>query len=179
MQFARPSKVVCIGLNYVDHASEVAMTLPDRPLTFAKWPNAIIGTGEEIVIPTGIGRVDYEAELAVVIGRATRDASAETALDAVAAYTCLNDVSARDEQFSGLGRARPGAEPEAQSWQARAAAATDLRAHPVCRADAPAAQDESMGSRANGRRLRIARTASDAAVDLRLHRRSGRPGAGP
>jgi 2,4-didehydro-3-deoxy-L-rhamnonate hydrolase len=100
MELARPSKIVCVGLNYVDHANEVAMTLPARPLTFAKWPNAIIGDGDEIVIPEGVSRVDYEAELAVVIGRTTRDASAKTALDAVAAYTCLNDVSARDEQFS-------------------------------------------------------------------------------
>jgi 2-keto-4-pentenoate hydratase/2-oxohepta-3-ene-1,7-dioic acid hydratase in catechol pathway len=100
MRVERPSKIVCVGLNYVDHASEVALELPERPLIFAKWPNAIIGHGDEIVIPAGIGHVDYEAELAVVIGRQTRSISVDNALDAVQAYTCLNDISARDEQFT-------------------------------------------------------------------------------
>ena len=93
-------KIVCVGLNYVDHATEVALDLPTRPLLFAKWPNALIGDGDEIVIPRGITRVDYEAELAVVIGRRTRSVAPADALDSIAAYTCLNDVSARDEQFS-------------------------------------------------------------------------------
>lgn len=96
----RPSKIVCVGLNYVDHANEVELDLPTRPLLFAKWPNAIVGDGDEIVIPPGIGRVDYEAELAVIIGRRTREVSVANALEMVAAYTCLNDVSARDEQFT-------------------------------------------------------------------------------
>jgi 2-keto-4-pentenoate hydratase/2-oxohepta-3-ene-1,7-dioic acid hydratase in catechol pathway len=93
-------KIVCVGLNYVDHANEVALDLPARPLLFAKWPNALIGDGDEIVIPKGITKVDYEAELAVVIGRRTRNVGPVEALDSIAAYTCLNDVSARDEQFS-------------------------------------------------------------------------------
>jgi 2-keto-4-pentenoate hydratase/2-oxohepta-3-ene-1,7-dioic acid hydratase in catechol pathway len=100
MQLPRPSKIVCVGLNYVDHANEVALELPERPLLFAKWPNALIGDGDEIVIPKGINKVDYEAELAVIIGRQTRSVGAAEALDSIAAYTCLNDVSARDEQFA-------------------------------------------------------------------------------
>jgi len=94
MQLPRPSKIVCVGLNYVDHANEVALELPERPLLFAKWPNALIGDGDEIVIPKGINNVDYEAELAVIIGRQTRSVGAAEALDSIAAYTCLNDVSA-------------------------------------------------------------------------------------
>ena len=100
MQLPRPSKSVCVGLNYVDHANEVALELPERPLLFAKWPFALIGDGDEIVIPKGINNVDYEAELAVIIGRQTRSVGAAEALDSIAAYTCLNDVSARDEQFA-------------------------------------------------------------------------------
>jgi 2-keto-4-pentenoate hydratase/2-oxohepta-3-ene-1,7-dioic acid hydratase in catechol pathway len=100
MSITRPSKIVCVGLNYVDHANEVALDLPERPLLFAKWPSALIGDGDQIVIPQGITRVDYEAELAVIIGATTRNVTVEDALDAVGGYTCLNDVSARDEQFA-------------------------------------------------------------------------------
>ena len=98
MTIARPGKIICVGLNYVDHATEVKLDLPERPLLFAKWPSAIIGDGEEIIIPQGVTSVDYEAELAVIIKRRVRDVSVERALDAVAAYTCMNDVSAREEQ---------------------------------------------------------------------------------
>jgi 2-keto-4-pentenoate hydratase/2-oxohepta-3-ene-1,7-dioic acid hydratase in catechol pathway len=63
-------KIVCVGLNYVDHAREVAMELPERPLLFAKWPNSVIGDGDPIVIPPGVEQVDYEAELAVFVGAA-------------------------------------------------------------------------------------------------------------
>jgi 2-keto-4-pentenoate hydratase/2-oxohepta-3-ene-1,7-dioic acid hydratase in catechol pathway len=95
-----PGKIVCVGLNYVDHAREVALELPERPLLFAKWPNAVIGDGEAIVIPAGVEQVDYEAELAAVIGARVKGVSAENALEAVAGYTCLNDVSARVLQFA-------------------------------------------------------------------------------
>jgi 2-keto-4-pentenoate hydratase/2-oxohepta-3-ene-1,7-dioic acid hydratase in catechol pathway len=61
-------KIVCVGLNYVDHAREVEMELPEQPLLFAKWPNAIVGDGDAIVIPAGVDQVDYEAELGVVVG---------------------------------------------------------------------------------------------------------------
>src|SRR2546427_12125182 len=96
----RPSKIVCVGLNYRDHAEEQGTELPSAPLLFAKWPNALIGPGEPIVIPRVSTRVDYEAELGVVIGERVRRVSEENALEAVRGYICLNDVSARDLQFS-------------------------------------------------------------------------------
>jgi 5-carboxymethyl-2-hydroxymuconate isomerase len=96
----RPGKVVAVGLNYVDHARESKMEVPPRPLLFAKWPSALIGPDEAIVLPTGSAQVDYEAELAVVIGERARDLPLERALGAVAGLTCLNDVSARDVQFA-------------------------------------------------------------------------------
>ncbi len=96
----RPQKIICIGLNYRDHAEEQGVALPERPLLFAKWPNALIGPGEPIVIPPITQQVDYEAELGVVIGRRLRGVSVENALEAVAGYVCVNDVSARDLQFS-------------------------------------------------------------------------------
>ena len=96
----RPQKIVCIGLNYRDHAEEQGTELPAAPLLFAKWPNTLIGPGEPIVIPPITKQVDYEAELGVVIGARVRRASVENALEAVAGFLCLNDVSARDLQFS-------------------------------------------------------------------------------
>jgi 5-carboxymethyl-2-hydroxymuconate isomerase len=93
-------KIVCVGLNYVDHAREVELALPERPLLFAKWQSAVIASGEPIVIPTGVEQVDYEAELAAVIGSRVKGVSVENALEAVAGYTCLNDVSARVLQFA-------------------------------------------------------------------------------
>jgi 2-keto-4-pentenoate hydratase/2-oxohepta-3-ene-1,7-dioic acid hydratase in catechol pathway len=96
----RPGKIVCVGLNYRDHAEEQGAPLPEAPLLFAKWQNTLIGPGEPIVIPPIVTKCDYEAELGVVIGARVRDASAENALDAVAGYICVNDVSARDLQFA-------------------------------------------------------------------------------
>jgi 2-keto-4-pentenoate hydratase/2-oxohepta-3-ene-1,7-dioic acid hydratase in catechol pathway len=96
----RPSKIVCVGLNYRDHAEEQGEPLPERPILFAKWPNALIGPGEPIVIPEIASKIDYEAELGVVIGSRVRGVSKENALEAVRGYLCLNDVSARDLQFS-------------------------------------------------------------------------------
>ena len=93
-------KVVCVGLNYVDHAREVELALPEKPLLFAKWQSAVIASGEPIVIPAGVEQVDYEAELAAVIGARVKGVSVENALEAVAGYTCLNDVSARVLQFA-------------------------------------------------------------------------------
>ena len=95
-----PGKIICVGLNYHDHAEEQGAELPGAPLLFAKWPNALIGPGEPIVIPRVSGQVDYEAELGVVIGERVRGVSEENALEAVRGYLCLNDVSARDLQFS-------------------------------------------------------------------------------
>jgi len=96
----RPQKIICVGLNYRDHAEETNTRLPERPLLFAKWPSSLIGPGDAIVIPPITRDVDYEAELGVVIGTRVRGASPDTALEAVAGYLCVNDVSARDLQAS-------------------------------------------------------------------------------
>ena len=96
----RPGKIVCVGLNYRDHAEEQGTALPEAPLLFAKWQNTLIGPGDPIVIPPVVTKCDYEAELGVVIGERIRDVSAENALEAVAGYVCVNDVSARDLQFA-------------------------------------------------------------------------------
>ena len=96
----RPQKIICIGLNYRDHAEEQGGELPERPLLFAKWPNTLIGPGDPIVLPSITAKVDYEAELGVVIGARASRVSVGNALEAVAGYVCVNDVSARDLQFS-------------------------------------------------------------------------------
>jgi 2-keto-4-pentenoate hydratase/2-oxohepta-3-ene-1,7-dioic acid hydratase in catechol pathway len=96
----RPGKIICVGLNYRDHAEEQGVDLPTAPLLFAKWQNALIGPGEPIVIPPIVTKTDYEAELGVVIGSTVSRVSAENALEAVAGYICVNDVSARDLQFA-------------------------------------------------------------------------------
>jgi 2-keto-4-pentenoate hydratase/2-oxohepta-3-ene-1,7-dioic acid hydratase in catechol pathway len=96
----RPGKIVCVGLNYRDHAEEQGVDLPEAPLFFAKYTTALIGPGEPIVIPPVVTKCDYEAELGVVIGRTVKDVSRENALEAVAGYVVANDVSARDLQFA-------------------------------------------------------------------------------
>jgi 2,4-didehydro-3-deoxy-L-rhamnonate hydrolase len=94
-----PRNVICIGLNYKDHAMEGGVSLPEKPVIFAKLNGCIIGPNAPIVIPPETTQVDYEAELAVIIGKRCRGVSQAQALDYVAGYTCLNDVSARDFQF--------------------------------------------------------------------------------
>jgi 2-keto-4-pentenoate hydratase/2-oxohepta-3-ene-1,7-dioic acid hydratase in catechol pathway len=96
----RPGKIICVGLNYRDHAEEQGAELPKEPLLFAKWPNALIGPGEPIVIPPIVTKADYEAELGVVIGERVKRISKESAFEAVRGYLCANDVSARDLQFT-------------------------------------------------------------------------------
>lgn len=93
-----PSKIVCIGLNYKDHAAEQGKPLPAEPLIFLKPSSAIINPGDAIEIPPGVGRVDYESELAVVIGRRATKVSEADALSHVLGLTCMNDVTARDLQ---------------------------------------------------------------------------------
>jgi len=93
-----PGKIICIGLNYADHAAEAKLALPEQPICFAKWPTALIGPGEAIRLPSLTAEPDYEAELAVVIGRRATDVAAADAFDHVAGYACFNDVSARDLQ---------------------------------------------------------------------------------
>ena len=97
---ARPGKIVCVGLNYSDHAEEQGAELPSAPLLFAKFTTALSGPGDPIVIPSHVTKCDYEAELGVVIGSTVKDVSKENALEAVAGYVVANDVSARDLQFS-------------------------------------------------------------------------------
>lgn len=95
----RPGKVVCIGVNYREHAAEMGREPPPVPTVFAKWANAVVGPGADVVVPPGVGAVDYEAELAVVIGRRASRVRRADALDVVAGYCCANDVSSRHRQF--------------------------------------------------------------------------------
>jgi 2-keto-4-pentenoate hydratase/2-oxohepta-3-ene-1,7-dioic acid hydratase in catechol pathway len=95
-----PQKIVCVGLNYRDHAEEQGVDLPERPLLFAKWPNTLIGSGDPIRIPKISQNVDYEAELGVVIGRRASGVDVDDALEFVRGYVVANDVSGRDLQFT-------------------------------------------------------------------------------
>jgi len=96
-----PGKILCIGYNYVGHGAAGAVELPEFPDVFAKTANTVIGPGAAIVLPRVSRQVDYEAELAVVIGRRGHDITEAAALDHVAGYTIFNDVSARDYQGRG------------------------------------------------------------------------------
>lgn len=100
-----PKAILCIGLNYAAHAAEGNRPNPERPVLFMKTPSAVQNPGDPIVLPRQLrsDRVDYEAELAVVIGRACKNVTRESAIDYVAGYTCGNDVSARDWQRGGGG----------------------------------------------------------------------------
>ncbi|MGD0951109.1 MAG: fumarylacetoacetate hydrolase family protein [Methanotrichaceae archaeon] len=93
-----PSKIVCVGLNYVEHAKELKMKLPEEPVLFLKPPSAVIGPGTEIVVPKSSDRVDYEGELGVVIGKRCKAIAADEAKKHILGYTCFNDVTARDLQ---------------------------------------------------------------------------------
>jgi 2-keto-4-pentenoate hydratase/2-oxohepta-3-ene-1,7-dioic acid hydratase in catechol pathway len=96
----RPGKVICIGLNYRDHAAESKVAVPERPLIFSKFPTSIVGPDEPVRIPQDCAKLDYEAELAFVIGRRAFQVSEERAIEHVLGYTNFNDVSARDFQFA-------------------------------------------------------------------------------
>ena len=96
----RPSKIVCVGLNYRDHAIESGMPIPEHPVIFAKWANSIVGPDATVSIPRVAHQVDYEVELAVVIGRQAKHVPVDDALSVVAGYTIANDLSARDLQLS-------------------------------------------------------------------------------
>ena len=93
-----PEKIICIGLNYRDHVLEMGNELPEYPTVFGKFAPALVGAHDEIELPEQSDRVDYEAELVVVIGRSVRRADREAAAAAIAGYTVLNDVSMRDYQ---------------------------------------------------------------------------------
>ena len=99
----RPSKIICVGLNYADHITESRMERPERIVLFAKFSNALVGHGDPIVRPAITSELDYEGELAVIIGQRAANVPAGQALDFVGGYTIINDVSARDLQ---------GAEPQ-------------------------------------------------------------------
>lgn len=94
----RPSKIVCVGLNYRRHAAEVNKPLPAEPLLFIKPSTSVLDPAAAIKLPPGVGRVDYEAELAIVIGRRAHRVQAARAWDYILGLTCLNDVTARDLQ---------------------------------------------------------------------------------
>jgi len=94
----QPSKIICVGLNYIEHARELRMQLPEEPILFIKPPSAAIGSGAKIICPLSSKRVDYEGELAVVIAKRSKDISAQIAWKYILGYTCFNDVTARDLQ---------------------------------------------------------------------------------
>ena len=99
-----PQKVICVGLNYADHATESGAAIPDEPVLFSKFPSSLLAPGEPILLPSTLTeQVDYEAELVFVIGKRGRNIPKEQAFDYVAGYTCGHDVSARDWQLNKPG----------------------------------------------------------------------------
>lgn len=97
---SKPEKIICVGLNYLDHCREMEIDIPKSPVIFSKYTNSIIGEYESIEIPKTSNQVDYEAELAVVIGKEAKNITEEEAFDYIFGYTIMNDISARDYQFS-------------------------------------------------------------------------------
>jgi 2-keto-4-pentenoate hydratase/2-oxohepta-3-ene-1,7-dioic acid hydratase in catechol pathway len=98
----QPSKIVAVGLNYIDHCKEANLPVPAEPVLFSKFPTSVCGPYDELSWPAGVTKeVDYEVELGVVIGKKARDVEEAAALEYVMGYTVVNDVSARDLQFLG------------------------------------------------------------------------------
>lgn len=95
-----PGKVIAVGLNYRDHAAEADTLIPESPIVFAKWSSCLVSSGAPVVLPRGIDQADYEAELAVVIGRKARRVTADDALDFVAGFLAMNDVTDRAAQVT-------------------------------------------------------------------------------
>jgi len=95
----RPGKIICVGLNYRSHISEMGRELPKYPTLFAKYPEALIGAFDPLTLPAESDQVDWEVELAVVVGRRVRHANADAAVDAIAGYSIINDVTPRDWQY--------------------------------------------------------------------------------
>ena len=95
-----PEKIVCIGLNYATHAAEAGLDPPDSPTIFGKYRNALAAPGATVTLPRSSAKVDYEAEVAFVVGRRAKEVGSDEAFDHIAGYTLLNDLSARDLQFS-------------------------------------------------------------------------------
>lgn len=98
MMVVQPSKIVCVGRNYAAHARELGNEIPSNPMLFFKPPSALLGTGEEILLPAVSHQVEYEAEIGVVIGRQARRVTAAEAMQFVRGFTCGNDVTCRDLQ---------------------------------------------------------------------------------
>src|SRR6266852_7843251 len=94
----KPSKIVCVGRNYVEHAKELGNEVPKEPLIFLKPPSSLIGNGDEIVYPPISENLHFEGELGVIIGQRAKHVKAADAFDYVLGYTCVNDVTARDLQ---------------------------------------------------------------------------------
>jgi 2-keto-4-pentenoate hydratase/2-oxohepta-3-ene-1,7-dioic acid hydratase in catechol pathway len=97
---SRPSKIICLGLNYVDHREESGFEKPQQPLLFTKTPNALAGPFDPILLPRSCDQIDWEVEIAVVVGRAGKRIDAKNAMDHIAGFSVLNDVSGRRAQFS-------------------------------------------------------------------------------
>ncbi len=95
----RPGKIICVGLNYRSHISEMGRELPKYPTLFAKYPEALIGAFDPLTLPAESDQVDWEVELAVIVGRRVRHANADAAVDAIAGYSIINDVTLRDWQY--------------------------------------------------------------------------------
>jgi 2-keto-4-pentenoate hydratase/2-oxohepta-3-ene-1,7-dioic acid hydratase in catechol pathway len=95
----KPTKLICVGVNYRDHADEFGKSVPEEPIIFMKPESAVIGDGDVIIFPPQSERVDYEGELAVVISKKCKNVSKDDAPDFILGYTCFNDVTARDLQF--------------------------------------------------------------------------------
>lgn len=144
----RPGKVIGIGLNYRDHATESGQPIPEAPILFPKFANSVVGPGEPIAIPPETTQADYEAELGVVIGRRARRVPEARALEHVAGYTCVNDVSARDLQFLS------------SQWMAGKAIDTFLPCGPwlVTVEEIPDPQDLAISPTLNGETMQASRT---------------------
>jgi len=102
-----PGKIIALGNNYHEHIKELNSTVPEKPILFGKWPSTVIGHQDSIIKPSWIGRMDYEAELALIIGRAVKNVKASEAMKYVSGYTCLNDVTARNIQKNDLSLSLP------------------------------------------------------------------------
>ena len=126
-----PQKIVCVGLNYRDHAEEQGVALPDRPLLFAKWPNTLIGSGDAIRIPSITKQVDYEAELGVVIGRRASGVAADDALDvrprATSSRTTSPPATSSSPTVSGSAASRSTPSCRSATWCRRATCPTPRR----------------------------------------------------
>ncbi|MFC1551083.1 fumarylacetoacetate hydrolase family protein [Candidatus Latescibacterota bacterium] len=102
-----PGKIIALGNNYHEHVKEMNHSVPEEPILFGKWPSCVIGHEDAIVKPAGIGRVDYEAELAILIGSTAKNVKKADAMSHISGYTCMNDVSARDVQIADIGKSLP------------------------------------------------------------------------